>query len=152
MKPARFSRNGAIKTLTAVVQASFLASTMLVTPLGVPPAAAANPSANLDQCANDPAPSPHTNGCSGAVGENGWVNGNLGASKSVYLEGDSIPYRMVFDNLDTSASHTVIIEWDTTKSGKHANDYLTTWNRTVADSDPCLGVSGCSASTTLQSR
>ncbi|MBI3751864.1 MAG: DUF11 domain-containing protein, partial [Chloroflexi bacterium] len=147
MKPARFSRNGAVKALTAVVQASFLASTMLVTPFGVPPAAAANPSADLDQCANDPAPSPHTNGCATSATE--WVNGNLGASKSVYLEGDSIPYRMKFDNLDTSSSHTVIIEWDTTKSGKHAIDYLTTWNRTVADADPCLGVSGCSGSTTF---
>src|SRR5262249_52120354 len=30
-----------------------------------------NPSGNLDQCANDSAPSPNTNGCSGAPGENG---------------------------------------------------------------------------------
>ena len=42
---------------------------------------AANPSANLDQCANDPAPSPSTNGCATDAKE--WVNGNLGASKSV---------------------------------------------------------------------
>ena len=107
---------------------------------------AANPSADLDQCANDPAPSPHTDGCNTSATQ--WVNGNLGASKSIYFEGDSIPYRMKFDNLPLS-SHTVIIEWDTTKSSKHAIDYITTWNRTVADSDPCLGVSGCSASTTF---
>ena len=37
----------------------------------------------------------------------------------------------------------VTIEWDTTKSSKHAIDYLTTYNRTVANANPCLGVSGC---------
>ena len=49
-----------------------------------------------------------------------WVNGNLGASKAVYFEGDSIPYRMLFDNLTPGSSHAVTIEWDTTKSSKHA--------------------------------
>src|SRR6476619_6791164 len=102
---------------------------------------AGNPSANLDQCANDPAPSPRTNGCNTSATQ--WVNGNLGASKSVYLEGDSIPYRLTFDNLSLD-SHTVTIEWDTTKSSKHAIDYLTTYNRSVLDANPCLGVSGCS--------
>jgi uncharacterized repeat protein (TIGR01451 family) len=104
----------------------------------------ANPSADLDQCANDPAPSPNTNGCNTSASE--WDNGNLGASKSVYFEGDSIPYRLKFDNLNLS-SHTVVIEWDTTKNGKHAIDYITTFNRTVANANPCLGVSGCSLST-----
>src|SRR5206468_11756925 len=104
----------------------------------------ANPSADLDQCANQPAPSSPTDGCDPDL----WVNGNLGASKSTYREGDSIPYRMRFDNLSLG-SHDVIIEWDTTKAGKHAIDYLTTWNRTVADADPCVGVSGCSSSTTF---
>src|SRR6187551_3132857 len=106
--------------------------------------AAANPAANLDQCANGAAPSSPTNGCN----PNEWVNGNLGASKSVYREGDSIPYRLTFDNLSLD-SHTVIIEWDTTKSGKHAIDYLTTYNRSVTDADPCVGVAGCSDFTTF---
>lgn len=110
----------------------------------VPTAQAANPSANLDQCANDPAPSPSTDGC--ATNANQWENGNLNAAKSVYFEGDSIPYRMKFENLSL-ASHTVTIGWDTTKSSKHAIDYLTSFDRTVATADPCLGVSGCSAST-----
>jgi uncharacterized repeat protein (TIGR01451 family) len=76
------------------------------------------------------------------------VNGNLGASKSVYFEGDSIPYRMRFGNLSL-ASHYVDIEWDTTKSGKHALDYITTFNRTVTDANPCVGVAGCSGFTTF---
>jgi len=106
----------------------------------------ANPSADIDQCANDPLPSPSSDGCNSNA--NQWVNGNLGASKSVYFEGDSIPYRLKFDNLSL-ASHTVTIEWDTTKGGKHALDYITTFNQSVLDADPCLGVSGCSTSTTF---
>jgi uncharacterized repeat protein (TIGR01451 family) len=82
---------------------------------GTTPALAASQSANLDQWGNlTPA---------------SWVNGNLGASKSTYYEGDSIPYRMTFSNL-TGTSHKVVIQWDTTKGGKHALDYLTGYNYT----------------------
>src|SRR6266536_4649078 len=108
--------------------------------------AGGSPSADLDQCANDPAPSSHLDGCDTSASQ--WVNGNLGASKAVYLEGDSIPYRMTFGSLSLS-SHTVTIEWDTTKSGTHALDYLTTFNRTVATANPCLGVSPCNSPTTF---
>jgi uncharacterized repeat protein (TIGR01451 family) len=101
---------------------------------------AGNPAADLDQCANDPLPSSHLDGCNTSGTQ--WVNGNLGASKSVYFEGDSIPYRMKFSNLPLG-QHTVTIEWDTTKSGKHAIDYITSWNQSVADANPCLGISGC---------
>src|SRR6266540_3433818 len=103
---------------------------------------AANPSANLDQCANDPSPSPSSDGCNSNASQ--WVNGNLGASKAVYFEGDSIPYRMRFDSLSL-ASHTVTIEWDTTKSGKHALDYIDSFNQSVLNAEPCLGVSNCNA-------
>jgi uncharacterized repeat protein (TIGR01451 family) len=103
-------------------------------------ATAANPSANLDQCANDPAPSPNTDGCN--VSASSWINGNVGNTKSVYVEGDSIPYRLTFSNL-TSGPQTVTIEWDTTKSGKHAIDYIDTFNQSVANANPCLGVTGC---------
>jgi hypothetical protein len=129
-----------IGTLVAVL--AILAGTMYT---GV--ALAANQAADLDQCANDPSPSPHTNGCAGPV--NNWVNGNLGASKSVYVEGDSIPYRLRFTNLATGVGpiHHVIIEWDTTKAGMHALDYLTTYNASVADANPCVGVTGCSSLT-----
>ncbi|EKD99541.1 MAG: hypothetical protein ACD_22C00235G0001, partial [uncultured bacterium] len=95
---------------------------------------AGNPSATLSQYAND-APT-------------GWVNGNLGASKATYYEGDSIPYRMVMDNLSL-ASHSLTIEWDTTKSSKHAEDFLTTFDRSVPSANPCVGVSGCSSFSTF---
>src|SRR5205823_13431591 len=77
-----------------------------------------------------------------------WVNGNLGASKANYAEGDSIPYRLTFSSLATSGTHNVIIEWDTTKSSKHALDYITTSDRTVNNANPCLGISGCGSPTT----
>jgi uncharacterized repeat protein (TIGR01451 family) len=101
----------------------------------------ANASASLDQCANDPAPSPNSNGCNSSASQ--WVNGNLGASKSSYFEGDSIPYRLTFGNLSIGPTHTVTIEWDTTKSSTHALDYIDSFNQSVLDANACLGVSGC---------
>ena len=101
---------------------------------------AANPSASLGQCANDPLPSSHLDGCSASATD--WVNGNLGNSKSVYFEGDYIPYRLVLQNL-APGPHAVTIEWDTTKSSKHAIDYLGTVTQTVATANPCLGVALC---------
>ena len=99
------------------------------------------PTADLDQFTNRPAPSPNTYGCDIAAGD--WVNGNLVASKASCFEGDSLPYRVVFGSLVPASSHTITIAWDTTKGDKHALDYLTTFNRTVANANPCLGVPGC---------
>lgn len=112
--------------LTVALVAGFLP----LAPLS--PAFAANPAANIDQCANGGVGDPDEQ-CTGA----NWVNGNLGASKAHYAEGESVPYRLRFTDLATSGAHNVIIEWDTTKGGKHALDYLTTYNRTEGDAQPC---------------
>src|SRR5204863_2930209 len=45
--------------------------------------------------------------------------------------------------------HSLTIEWDTTKTGTHALDYLTGFDRTVATANPCLGISGCGSPTTF---
>jgi uncharacterized repeat protein (TIGR01451 family) len=134
-------RGSLFKGLLVIIQAAFLGTGLLVTPLAV----LAAESADIDQCANDPAPSSPANGC--ATSASDWVNGNLNASKSVFLEGDSIPYRIKFGDLTVGGSNTVTIEWDTTKSSKHAIDYLTDWNESVLDANPCLGVSGCTLAT-----
>jgi hypothetical protein len=105
-------------------------------------AAAGNPAADLDQCRNGQFSAPVV--CTGAA----WANGNAGASNSHYREGDSIAYRMRFDNLSLGA-HSVTIQWDTTKGGTHALDYLTTYNRTEPAADPCSGVAGCGSATTF---
>ena len=146
--PKQTLKRKALKTINIVAQVALVINMSMVGAIIAPQetGALANPSANLDQCANDPAPSASTDGCFTDASE--WVNGNLNAAKSVYYEGDSIPYRMKFDNL-TLDSHTVTIEWDTTKSGKHAIDYLTAYNQTVATADPTLGISGLPAATTF---
>src|SRR6185437_7308903 len=106
---------------------------------------AANPAANLDQCANGADVATASSGCNSVSAD--WVNGNLGSSKSAYREGDSIPYRITLSNLPVGSTHSVTIEWDTTKSGKHAIDYIDNYNQSVLDAKPCLGVSGCNAGT-----
>jgi len=115
------------------------------TPIDISKDALLNEAVDIDQCANggvgDP-PEP----CSGA----GWVNGNLGASKSHCVEGDSVAYRDVFTGLTSGSSYTVTIEYDTTKSGKHALDYLTSFDRTetlAMGNNPCSGVTGCTLGT-----
>ncbi len=93
-------------------------------------------SASLDQCRNGPLLAPE--GCAG----NNWANGDLNGSQAHYLEGDSVPYRILFGNL-TAGLHTVTIEWDTSENSLHALDYLTTFNRTETTANPCYGVASC---------
>lgn len=96
------------------------------------PVYAANPSADLDQWGNE-APV-------------GWQDGALNGNQADYFEGDSVPYRLKFGNLSVGSSYWVTIEWDTTKgndpNGKHALDYLTSFNATET-TDPCSGIIGC---------
>ena len=105
-----------------------------------PAVMAGNPSARLDQCANGPVGGEVQ--CAGAA----WVNGNVNEQKAHYQEGNSVPYRLVMSDIPTSGSNTVTIEWDVTKNGKHALDYLTRFDQTETTADPCSGVSGCSLS------
>jgi hypothetical protein len=105
-------------------------------------------SADIDQCANGGVGDPPES-CNDTYPAN-WVNGNLGASKSHFLEGESIPYRIKMDGLTPgSVGNTVIISYDVTKSSKHAIDYLTSFDRTVVDADPCTGIAGCGSETTF---
>jgi hypothetical protein len=109
--------------------------------------AGSNPSADLDQCRNGSIAAPDL--CNDTTSPLGWQNGDSQATQAHWREGDSLPYRMLFDNLDTSSSHSVTIQWDTTKGSKHAIDYLTTFNRTETSADPCYGVSGCGSPSTF---
>src|SRR5262249_4523113 len=63
---------------------------------------------DFTQCQNGAAPSPNTDGCDANATD--WGNGNLGASKSNYFEGDTIPYRIVLSGLSAGA-HTLTIAW-----------------------------------------
>jgi large repetitive protein len=85
------------------------------------------PANNIDQFAND-APT-------------GYQNGNLNGNQATYKEGDSVPYRSRLTELTPGATYRVTIEYDTTQNGLHAEDYLTTWSRTVPSANPCELVS-----------
>src|SRR5438270_9940054 len=113
---------------------------------------AASVAASLSQCA-DGGVGTSAVACQGSQ----WVNGNLNGTKAQYKEGDAIPYRAVMTGLSTGgAENTLTFQWQTTKSGLHALDYITTWNREPSlansvlptGSDPCSGsgVSPCTLS------
>lgn len=57
-----------------------------------------------------------------------WGNGNAGPANSHFVEGYSVPYRLVCSDL-TLGPHTVVIEWDTRANAKNAIDYLTHYQR-----------------------
>lgn len=78
-----------------------------------------------------------------------WQTGNLGASNSDYAEGDSVPYRTIASNLTVGQTYKLQIEWDTTQSGKHAIDFLTTYDRTENTANPCAGVTCLGGASTL---
>jgi Proton-conducting membrane transporter len=92
---------------------------------------------DLDQCSNGQFGSAQS--C-----PPGWQNGDLNPQNSFYREGDSVPFRATLSGL-SDGTHTFVIQYDTTKSGKHAYDYLTSYDRTVSGLGPCDGVS-CSGS------
>ncbi len=111
---------------------------VLITLIITVPAAMAKPASNLDQCAN------------GGVGDpplqcidTAYINGNLNENQAHYLEGESVPYRAIITDLTPGETYTLTIEWDTTvSSGKHALDYITSFDRTETDADSCTGVVG----------
>jgi hypothetical protein len=94
-------------------------------------------SASLSQCGNGSA---GTTTCTGSA----WIEANVSSSKAYWYENDSVPLRAVFGGLSTGVQYTYALEWDTTKAGKHAYDYLTGFARSAPTADPCSGVSLCS--------
>jgi len=112
---------------------------LLAIAMAAPTLAWANEAANLDQCRNGgstPVVTPVQ------CVDSAWQNGNLGAENSHYREGDSVPFRLTLTGLDTSAaSHSVTIQYDTLQGGKHAYDYLTSYNETETDANAATGFS-----------
>jgi uncharacterized repeat protein (TIGR01451 family) len=97
---------------------------------------APNASAQLDDWNDGPAPD--------AIGGESWGNGDLNTSNSHFFEGDSVPFRATFKNLVIGQTYTITLSYDTTKAGKHAFDYLTTYNATLpgaaeANPNPTIG-------------
>lgn len=117
-------------------------SVVLLTKWDSPLQASSKPSVSLEQCSN------LTTTCDTTHSAN-WQTGNLGTSNSDYAEGDSVPYRTIASNLTVGQTYKLQLEWDTTQSGKHAIDYLTTYNRTESTADPCAGVTCSGGTSTL---
>ncbi|MEO6588194.1 MAG: hypothetical protein ABIP06_02600, partial [Pyrinomonadaceae bacterium] len=96
---------------------------------------------DIEQCANGPRSAPIP--CNISSGNDGYTRGNLVKSKSHYVEGDSVPIRVIATGLTVGTTYTVTIGYDYTKGGKYAIDYLTSYNRTESvNNNPCVGVTG----------
>ena len=89
---------------------------------------------NIDQAQNGGVGSPPINPVD-------WINGNSNAQKSHYVEGESIPYRLVLTGL-TAGTHVVDIEWDIRKSSKATIDYITSFQRINETVNPLKGLAG----------
>jgi len=102
--------------------------------------------AKYDQCSND-------DGDGYATGntECRFINGNLQSNNSTYFEGDSTVQRLSIDGLAPGSVHTVTLKYGTTKAGKHAYDFLTSWNASESWSsvaDRCDSIqTGCATAT-----
>lgn len=93
-----------------------------------------------DQCSNDDG-----DGYNGNPGECGWTNGNLQSNNSTYTEGDATVQRLSIKGF-SPGEHTITLRYGTTKQGKHAYDYLTSWDWSedwVAEGDRCDGIANC---------
>jgi hypothetical protein len=103
-------------------------------------------SGNGTECQNGALASPVQ--CSGA----NYTTGSLQKNNSHYFEGDSIPYQITLAAPANSTGNTVTLTWDTSRSGVHALDFLTSYDRTetVANgNDPCTGTGAdCALKTT----
>ena len=93
----------------------------------------------FDQCRND-----------AGVGPCIWTNGNLNASTSTYYEGDGTPQRLHLDNF-TPQTQVVKLTYMYLKGGKHAYDYLVSYNHSetyidfTALCNPIIVTGGCVA-------
>jgi hypothetical protein len=130
------------KFFRASVATLLMASVVLLTKWDSPLQASVRPAVSLEQCSNLATTCDTTHSAN-------WQTGNLGISNSDYAEGDSVPYRSIASNLTVGQTYKLHIEWDTTQSGKHALDYLTSYNRTESTANPCAGVTCSGGANTL---
>jgi len=128
----------ATSRMIAVLSAATLLGSLLVGTAYAAKPVTGNPAGDLDQCANG-----GVNAAAILCAGSAWQNGNLNGNQAHYSEGHSVPYRLRLSGLTVGTQYHVTIEWDTTQSGKHALDYLTSYNRTESSANPCSGVTGC---------
>src|SRR6266566_4982672 len=114
----------------------------------------ADSAASLSQCVNGGVNSkkeikPEPCRREGKTFEN-WVNGNANEGKAHWAEDEFIPYRTAIEGI-TAGGHTLVISYQTVHGGKHAIDYLGSFDATETTSatgntlhanknNPCLDV------------
>ncbi|MDF1542781.1 MAG: hypothetical protein P1P71_06650, partial [Anaerosomatales bacterium] len=68
--------------------------------------------------------------------DNKWIGSALNDQNSDYTEGMSVPQRLVLEGLDTDISPSyVTLEYQFTKSGKYAYDFITSWDQAITAAD-----------------
>ncbi len=61
-----------------------------------------------------------------------------------------MPFRIKFNKLVVGTTYSITLNYGSTRAGKHAYDYLTTYNRTeTTGNNPCDGITNCNTSTTF---
>ena len=117
-----------------------LACLVLVLVLSGMTAYSQQPSANLDQA--------HNGTYNNTDDPVEWVNGNVNSQQAHMVEGYSVPYRCVMENLTPGVPIELEIEFDTKHSSAHALDFLTyfdnlephfIWGHTSEEIDPLDG-------------
>ncbi|MEN6410866.1 MAG: hypothetical protein ABFD44_14280, partial [Anaerolineaceae bacterium] len=96
-----------------------------------------------DQCANDDG-----DGYGGNPGACQWINGNLQKNNSTYSEGDATVQFILISGVVPGETHSFTLVYGTTKNGKHAYDFLTTWSWSedwITEADRCHFNAGCIA-------
>ena len=95
--------------------------------------------ADLDQCTNGAVGPPiAAEPCQGSntAAQNtfkNWENGNANGSKAHWAEGEFISYRVTLSSL-AAGTHTLVMHYSPARSGKHAIDYLGSFDATETTS------------------
>src|SRR5260370_15759460 len=127
-------KRGGFRLIGLVAVAALVAQAALPGRMGGTVRAAG--SITFDQCANGAGNGPT---CT-------WTNGNLTDNNSTYREGDASVQWLGLTGLAVGTSHTVTVEYGSTKNGLHAYDFLTNWDWSenwITRSDQCQGITDC---------
>jgi len=73
----------------------------------------------------------------GTLGQVSWINGDINANNSRYYEGMSVPQRLVLYKVPTTPNnqHVLTFTYTTTKAGKHAFDFITSYDQSLIVAD-----------------
>ncbi|MEW5795591.1 MAG: T9SS type A sorting domain-containing protein [Candidatus Zixiibacteriota bacterium] len=74
-----------------------------------------------------------------------WANGDINGSNSCYAEANAVPYRFFILGLNAGTTHTFRIDFEATKGGIHALDYMAQYN--LSEAGPIVTVGGECSST-----